>query len=131
MRCRALTNLLLTSISFFLLTGCVCRHNVHDSGSPHIKSDDVREQVMLLASKVGIPDDKIKKSSTKEILVDIELKLNEHHKYNGKILTAEEMDILSNYLNDQRHILRIIRNYHHYIQVVQDKKFIVLPESNQ
>lgn len=130
MRHRALTNLLLTSASIFFIAGCVCKHNVPVSGEQNIKSDNVRDQVVFLASKVGISDDRIKKSSTKEILVDIEVKLDENHKYDGKILTVEEMNVLSNYLNDQSHILRIIRNYHHYIQTMQYKKIIVLPESN-
>ena len=91
----------------------------------------MRQQVMLLASKTGIPEDKIKKSSTKELLVDIELKLNKNHIYDGKLLTADEMKILSNYLNDQHQILRTIKDYHHYMQLMQNKKIIVFPENDQ
>lgn len=130
MRHRALQTLLLIS-TIFLLAGCTYKHNIPVTHSQPIGFDDVRQQVMLLASKTGIPEDKIKKSSTKELLVDIELKLNKNHKYDGKLLTADEMKILSNYLNDQHQILRTIKSYHHYMQLMQNKKIIVFPENDQ
>lgn len=130
MRHRALQTLLLIS-TFFLLAGCTYKHNVPVTHSQPIGFDDVRQQVMLLASKTGIPEDKIKESSTLELLVDIEIKLNSHQGYEGKILTDDEMSILSNYLNDQHQILRTIKSYHHYMQLMQNKKIIVFPENDQ
>ena len=116
---------------FMFLTGCITDHGIPVDYSPQVHEDDVRKQVIHLASIIGIPEEKIKGRSTKELLVDIEIQLNETYNYKEDILTADEMEVLSSYLNYQRPILRKIKNYHIIVQKLRDKKIIVLPESHQ
>ena len=128
MQHRASLVLLFMAICF-TLTGCMFERSVPAVDSRPVESASLRKQVMLLASKAGIPGNKIERSSTKELLLDIEFILNECHGYQGHILTDAEMSVLSNYLNDQPKILRTIKSYNNYMQIMRDKKIIAITEN--
>ncbi len=120
-----------TVIAFFVVmifsSGCIVKQATPVMDPPSIVSDDLRTQVITLARQVGIQPNTIGRCSTKELLVDIEAKINNDNQYDGDFLTTEELKTLEIYLNHKHQILKTIKDYHNYIKRIQNQKIIILP----
>lgn len=122
----------MTSCLFLLFFAGCTSDNIAINDSLNAKElSDIRKQTLHLAHRVGIPAEQAERSSTKELLSDIESKLNGSHEYIGSTLSDDELKLLTVYLNNKRDILNTIEQYHRYIQNSRTQRIIAIPKRDE
>ena len=84
-------------------------------------------ELRQLANSLGIPEEKTSTLSMEGLVSEIKIKLDETTKYHGKVLSEEEMKVLSINLSDDPTILNTVKEYNSFVRKLNGKKIIVLP----
>jgi hypothetical protein len=84
-------------------------------------------ELRQLANSLGIPEEKTSTLSMEGLVSEIKIKLDETTKYHGKVLSEEEMKVLSINLSDDPAILNTVKEYNSFVRKLNGKKIIVLP----
>lgn len=84
-------------------------------------------ELRQLANSLGIPEEKTSTLSMEGLVSEIKIKLDETTKYHGKVLSEEELKVLSINLSDDPAILNTVKEYNSFVRKLNGKKIIVLP----
>lgn len=84
-------------------------------------------ELRQLANSLGIPEERTSTLSMNGLVSEIKIKLDETTKYHGKVLSEEEMKVLSINLSDDPAILNTVKEYNSFVRKLNGKKIIVLP----
>lgn len=84
-------------------------------------------ELRQVANSLGIPEEKSSTLSIEGLVSEIRIKLDETTKYHGKVLSEEEMKVLSICLSDDLEILKTVKEYNNFVRKLNNKKIIVLP----
>lgn len=84
-------------------------------------------ELRQLANSLGIPEERTSTLSMNGLVSEIKIKLDETTKYHGKVLSEEEMKVLSINLSDDPAILNTVKEYNNFVRKLNGKKIIVLP----
>lgn len=84
-------------------------------------------ELRQVAKSLGIPEEKTSALSMDGLVSEIKIKLDETTKYHGKVLSEEEMKVLSINLSDDPAILNTVKEYNSFVRKLNGKKIIVLP----
>ena len=96
---------------------------------PHEKElKEVHRQLTALAEDFGVDREQASGETTLELISEIRMASRNYKTYRDRILSAEEKDILSSYLNDQPEILNTILEQDRFIRSIRQKRIILLPD---
>ena len=84
-------------------------------------------ELRQLANSLGIPEERTSTLSMNGLVSEIKIKLDETTKYHGKVLSEEEMKVLSINLSDDPAIFNTVKEYNNFVRKLNGKKIIVLP----
>lgn len=87
-------------------------------------------EIMRIAKMVGIPDKKVNSLGTTALLSEICIVLDNTTKFNKELLNSEDLRILAICLSDDKKLLDIVKKYHAFLNEINGRKLIILPETS-
>ena len=132
--CLSVVLFLSIGLNVFLL-GCNNRRTFSDKDlvrqHPNIASNESEDidlsELRKLANILGISEEKASMLSMDGLVSEMKIKIDDSTKYYGKILSEEEIKILSINLSDDPKILETVKEYNIFIKKLNGKKFIIIP----
>jgi hypothetical protein len=87
-------------------------------------------EIMRIARMVGIPDKQVNSLGTTALLSEICIVLDNTTKFNKELLNSEDLRILAICLSDDKKLLDIVKKYHAFLNEINGRKLIILPETS-
>ena len=115
--------------SFFSLFffGCYC---LNDQPQNVVKPDLTWEnsQLRKIATQLGIPQSRALQLNMRELITDIQIKINETDEYQGGLLSKEEKKQIKDLLYGEDNILKTLEAYDLLVNKINNKRIIILEE---
>ena len=85
-------------------------------------------QLQKIATALGCPSRHSSQQDMQELITDIKIRLNETDEYHGRLLSENEKQQIKDLLYGEDQILKTLASYDLFIQKINHRQIIVLPE---
>jgi hypothetical protein len=111
------------SLFFF---GCYC---LNDQPQQAVNPDLTWEnnQLRKIATQLGVSQSRASQLNMRELITDIQIKINETDEYQGGHLSEEEKKQIKDLLYGEDGILKTLEAYEFFIQKINNRRIIILP----
>ena len=93
---------------------------------PKPPENDNKPLILSIATICGVED--VEKKNSRELLVDIQIKLNNSEKYYGEQLSEDDMKKVTMYLYDKEQVVKKIKEHEKFLAKIAGKKIVILAD---
>jgi hypothetical protein len=114
-------------VTFFIALFCFgCCFN-----APPQKTDMTWEknQLIKIATQLGVAQSRASQLNMRELITEIEIKINETAEYYSGHLSEEEKKQINDLLYGEDRILKTLESYELFIKKINNRRIIILPEN--
>lgn len=124
---KSFLQLITTGFLSLFFVGCFC---LKDQPQDVVKPDLTWEnsQLRKIATQLGVPQSRASQMNMRELITDIQIKMNETDEYQGDLLSEEEKKLIKGLLYGEDNILKTLKAYDLFINKINDKRIIMLQE---